>query len=147
MCNNCCKSCCVPCITVTGESISLSGSQTVIAVAPFEGAIPPCGRIDFCVPPVFPANNTNPVVIDSGSRVYQVINRCADVLRTDQLSRHCCKFALHLQRPSDPLETLENSLLRCLDRLCPSRYLPASTPRTTTPDPAENAGVASAFDG
>ena len=93
MCN-CCKSCKVPCITVTGPDVALGGSTTVITVPPFEGAIPPCGRVDLCLPPIFPYNNLNPVQINNGTVVYENITKCGNVLRTDQLSGHCCKFAL-----------------------------------------------------
>ena len=131
---NCCKP---PCITA--NDVSLGGSQTVIALAPFEGALPPSGCVVLNVPPVFPCNNTNPVVIDSGSTVYQVMDRCGDALRTDQLARHCCRFPLHLRRPSDTLTTLQGTLLICLDKLCPSRHIPTS-PAPTNPA-VENAAV------
>lgn len=137
MCN-CCKSCKVPCITVTGPDVALGGSTTVITVPPFEGAIPPCGRVDLCLPPIFPCNNLSPVQINNGTVVYETITKCGNVLRTDQLSGHCCKFALHLRHPSDTLTYLDGHLFMVLDKLCPSRHIPGDCPSSP---PAESAAV------
>lgn len=126
--NCCCKP---PCITA--NDVSLSGSQTVISLSPFEGALPPSGCFVLNVPPVFPCNDTNPVVISSGSNTYQIMDRCGNVLRTDQLARHCCRFPLHLRRPNDTLTTLQGKLLICLDKLCPSRYIPTTPTQDETP--------------
>lgn len=133
----------IPCIMAT--SVTTNASLTTINLPAFVGAIPLCGPAKGCVniivPPTFMCDNTNPVVITADSVTYQIINRCGNLLRTDQLSRHCCKFALHLHRPSDTIADLCGLLFVCQDKLCKSRYVPP-LPESSNMKRSTNKGVA-----